>query len=218
MRILIITQRWYPDTFGGSEHVAAEQALRLAARGHTVTVLTQRARDALPPYEVVDHPSPGPMAIGPPSPAGRGPFRSREGEAREGEGSLYIYRYGSEAKFSRIAGKSRTDMAEVPKLIHRLCGQATNRSDLATKAFFDVAILHHPFAAYGFFRSGVRGLLLNAISPAIAWKRLRLCRNSSTDTAYMPRNFFFASLASKRFRHESAFGNRPLLGKKKIGQ
>lgn len=48
MNILIITQRWYPDTFGGSEHVASEQARYLAARGHAVTVVTERVRDVLP--------------------------------------------------------------------------------------------------------------------------------------------------------------------------
>ncbi len=124
MKILIITQRWYPDTFGGSEHVASEQALRLAARGHEVTVLTERVRDALPPVQE--------------------------------QGNLKLYRYGSEAQFSRIAGRSRTDLKEVPKLIHELCGQATAVRDLATKTPWDAAILHHPFVAAGFFKSGIK--------------------------------------------------------------
>ena len=51
MNILIITQRWYPDTFGGSEHVAAEQARRLAVLGHKVTVITERVREVLPEME-----------------------------------------------------------------------------------------------------------------------------------------------------------------------
>lgn len=48
MKILVVTQRWYPDTFGGSEHVATEQARRLAARGHIVHVVTQRVSDSYP--------------------------------------------------------------------------------------------------------------------------------------------------------------------------
>ncbi len=51
MKILIVTQRWYPDTFGGSEHVASEQARRLATRGHLVQVVTQRVKDNYPAVE-----------------------------------------------------------------------------------------------------------------------------------------------------------------------
>lgn len=136
MNILIITQRWYPDTFGGSEHVASEQALRLASRGHQVTVLTQRVRDTLPPVEE--------------------------------QGKMRIYRYGSERQFSRMAGKSRTDLEGVPRLIRHLDrAQRVERSHIVQGVGslgaarddqwgWDVAILHHPFAAAGFFRSGIK--------------------------------------------------------------
>ncbi len=131
MKILIITQRWYPDTFGGSEHVAAQQAFRLAGRGHTVTVLTQRANDLLPPSET--------------------------------HGSFTIYRYGSPQAIARIAGRSRTDLVEVPKFLRHLDrAQRVERSHTPQgvgslgsarddQLAWDVAILHHPFAAYGFF-------------------------------------------------------------------
>jgi N-acetylglucosaminyldiphosphoundecaprenol N-acetyl-beta-D-mannosaminyltransferase len=39
MRILVATDQWFPDVFGGSARVAAETARALAARGHDVTVL-----------------------------------------------------------------------------------------------------------------------------------------------------------------------------------
>lgn len=52
--ILIISQLFYPDTFGGSERVVYEQARRLVTRGHAVTVLVQRDRAALPVEEIVD--------------------------------------------------------------------------------------------------------------------------------------------------------------------
>ncbi len=47
-KILIISQLWYPDTFGGSERVAYEQARRLVERGNEVTVLVHRDRKELP--------------------------------------------------------------------------------------------------------------------------------------------------------------------------
>ncbi len=41
MKLLILTQSWYPDSFSGSAHVASEQARRLASRGYDVTVMTE---------------------------------------------------------------------------------------------------------------------------------------------------------------------------------
>lgn len=41
MKLLIVSQSWYPDSFSGSAHVAAEQARRLATRGHEITVFTE---------------------------------------------------------------------------------------------------------------------------------------------------------------------------------
>ncbi len=114
MNILIITQRWYPDTFGGSEHVASQQASRLAGRGHQVTVVTERVRDMFAP-DILDN-------------------------------GVRILRYGSEKEFSRFGGASRTDLKEAPKVLKEILG--------ASK--FDVAILHHPFPAYGFFKSGLK--------------------------------------------------------------
>ncbi len=38
MKILILTQEWFPDSYGGSQRVAAESAHELAARGHEVVV------------------------------------------------------------------------------------------------------------------------------------------------------------------------------------
>lgn len=46
MRIVITSELWYPDTYGGSERVAAETARGLAARGHEVAVWTLRNRAA----------------------------------------------------------------------------------------------------------------------------------------------------------------------------
>lgn len=53
-KLLIVTQLYYPDTFGGSERIVAEHARLLAARGHQVTVLVHRDRQELPPQEVID--------------------------------------------------------------------------------------------------------------------------------------------------------------------
>ncbi|OGL65939.1 hypothetical protein A3B21_04690 [Candidatus Uhrbacteria bacterium RIFCSPLOWO2_01_FULL_47_24] len=145
MQILIITQRWYPDTFGGSEHVAAQQARRLAQRGHQVVVITERAREVLPSYEVVRNPSQPPLTL-------RGgdqlepPLR-----VRGGEGELRIYRYGSSAQFARFGGLSRTDLKEVPKILKGLSPKHSQGL-----ALFDVAILHHPFPAQGFFKANLK--------------------------------------------------------------
>jgi glycosyltransferase involved in cell wall biosynthesis len=42
VRILVVTDQWFPDLKGGVARVAAETAERLAARGHRVTVLAPR--------------------------------------------------------------------------------------------------------------------------------------------------------------------------------
>jgi glycosyltransferase involved in cell wall biosynthesis len=42
MRILIATDQWFPQSFGGVARVATDSAVQLAARGHAVTVLTRR--------------------------------------------------------------------------------------------------------------------------------------------------------------------------------
>ena len=140
MNILVVTQRWYPDTFGGSEHVAAEQARRLALRGHTVTVLTEQVKAVLPPSEA--------------------------------SGTLTVQRYGTAEQFERFGGASRTDLEEVPKLINVILNEAkrsegspTNvgsahtreilRSAQNDKQVWDVALLHHPFPAGGFFNAGL---------------------------------------------------------------
>lgn len=123
MRVLIITQHWYPDTFGGSEHVASEQARRLAARGHEITVLTERVRDALP-------------------------AESRENGAQ-------IIRYGSEKEFARFGGASRTDVREVPKVL-RVFARDALASPKNDNKLLDVAILHHPYSAYGFVKARLR--------------------------------------------------------------
>lgn len=53
-KILIISQLYFPDTFGGSERVVAEHARLLAARGHQVVVLVHRDRADLPAEETID--------------------------------------------------------------------------------------------------------------------------------------------------------------------
>lgn len=113
MKILIVTQRWYPDTFGGSEHVAREQAVRFSLEGHQVLVLTQRRQNNFPAEEMIN-------------------------------GSLRVVRYGEEKKFKRW-GLSITDLLILPKIIRNLHGK--NR--------FDVAILHHPYPAFGFFMAKI---------------------------------------------------------------
>jgi glycosyltransferase involved in cell wall biosynthesis len=52
VRILAVTDSWFPDRAGGSGRVAAETAARLARRGHDVTVLAPRARER--PSRTVD--------------------------------------------------------------------------------------------------------------------------------------------------------------------
>jgi glycosyltransferase involved in cell wall biosynthesis len=44
VRIVLANELWYPDTFGGSERVARETAVRLSERGHDVIVWTLRNR------------------------------------------------------------------------------------------------------------------------------------------------------------------------------
>src|SRR3989339_554787 len=146
MNILIISQRWYPDTFGGSEHVAAEQARRLAVLGHKVTIITERVRGVLPEID------------------------KEKVEGKEG-GSLVIYRYGSPAQLQRFGGASRTDLKEVPRLLNVILkevkrsesSRATHggrdsfppKADQNDSTLWDAAIVHHPFPAYGFFKSGI---------------------------------------------------------------
>lgn len=54
MRILTVSQLFYPDTVGGSERVIYEQSRGLARRGHEVTVAVQRARPGLPKEDLID--------------------------------------------------------------------------------------------------------------------------------------------------------------------
>lgn len=54
MRILTVSQLFYPDTVGGSERVVYEQSRGLVRRGHQVTVVVQRNRPDLPDEETVD--------------------------------------------------------------------------------------------------------------------------------------------------------------------
>lgn len=124
MKILIITQRWYPDTFGGSEHVASKQARRLAERGHKVTVLTEYTQAHLPPEE--------PLA----------PAFSIEGRGVEGEGEARIIRYGQPEQFQKW-GSSLIDVKILPKLV----------KELHLKNKFEAAILHNAYPAYGFFKA-----------------------------------------------------------------
>ncbi len=54
LRILTVSQLFYPDTVGGTERVVYEQSKGLARRGHEVTVVVQRARKELPDEEMID--------------------------------------------------------------------------------------------------------------------------------------------------------------------
>jgi glycosyltransferase involved in cell wall biosynthesis len=51
LRILVISQYVYPDSFGGVERVAHETTRRLAARGHDVHIVGQRTREGTPDTE-----------------------------------------------------------------------------------------------------------------------------------------------------------------------
>src|SRR5689334_10796564 len=51
MRLLIAASQWFPDWRGGNARVVAETSRRLAAEGHTVTVLAPEL-DGVPPVEV----------------------------------------------------------------------------------------------------------------------------------------------------------------------
>lgn len=110
MRILVITQHWYPDSFGGAEYVASSQARLLALRGHEITVITEKVTDSQASKSV--------------------------------EQGITIYRYGNEKMFNRFGGASRAAIAEVSKVL----------KEIASTRAFDIAILHNPFPAYGFFR------------------------------------------------------------------
>lgn len=48
MKIIVVSDLWFPDTFGGSERVAQETATGLSRRGHELEVWTLRARASLP--------------------------------------------------------------------------------------------------------------------------------------------------------------------------
>lgn len=54
MRFLIVSLGFHPDIVGGAWRVAAEQAAGLAARGHTVDVITANPGNSLPAAEVRD--------------------------------------------------------------------------------------------------------------------------------------------------------------------
>ena len=51
VKILCISQFFYPDSFGGVERVAHETMRRLAARGHEVHVVGQRTKPGTPDVE-----------------------------------------------------------------------------------------------------------------------------------------------------------------------
>lgn len=109
--------------------MASEQARRLVARGHEVTVLTERVRDALP--------------------------------ADSNENGVRIIRYGCEKQFARFGGASRTDMKEVAKVLCEIRDKkyestSTRNLENSQSRKFDIAILHHPYSAYGFVKSGLK--------------------------------------------------------------
>jgi len=54
MKILTVSQLFYPDTVGGSERVIYEQSRGLVKRGHDVTVVVQRGKPGLPAEETID--------------------------------------------------------------------------------------------------------------------------------------------------------------------
>ncbi len=67
-KILVVTERWYPDTFGGSERLAFEQVQGLADAGFSVDVFVATNMRALPLTEHTDqhitiHRAPGALAI-----------------------------------------------------------------------------------------------------------------------------------------------------------
>lgn len=132
MRVLIISQRWYPDTFGGSEHVVAEQSRRLASLGHDVTVLTEYVNETLAQEELQrSDPRVAPAA--------------EVGSSGATKGSLRIIRYGRPKQF-RKWGSSFVDMRVLPAPVRKLHAETP----------FDRAIVHHPFPAYGFFRARLK--------------------------------------------------------------
>ncbi len=112
MKILIVTQYWYDDHFGGSYKVAYDQAMQLTKKEHTVTVLCERFDNRLAKYQ-----------------------KTTEG--------IKIYRYGSKATSNKWAGSSRAGIYQLPKKLKEIKGNGKK---------WDVAILHHPFPAYGFFK------------------------------------------------------------------
>jgi glycosyltransferase involved in cell wall biosynthesis len=116
MKILIVTQYWYDDHFGGSYKVAADQAKQLIKKGHTVTVLCERFYNKLPKYK-----------------------KTTEG--------IKIYRYGSESISNKWAGSSRAGVYQLPKKLKEIKGNGKK---------WDIAILHHPFPAYGFFKAKLK--------------------------------------------------------------
>ncbi len=98
MNILVITQRWYPDSFGGSEHVASEQARWLVRLGHTVTVLTHNeSNHSLDEEILVD----------------------QEKNGSNNPGKLRIVRYGASKQFKRW-GMSLVDIFSVPNMVRKL--------------------------------------------------------------------------------------------------
>lgn len=94
MKILVITQRWYPDTFGGSEHVAFEQSKGLANLGHEVFVLTEYNNSSLPAFE----------------------------EKKFNQGFIKIFRYGQENFFKKW-GSSLGDLLTLPKALKKILSQ-----------------------------------------------------------------------------------------------
>lgn len=69
------------------------------------------------------------------------------------EGNLIIHRYGSPEKLARLGGLSRTDLSEVPKILTPTLSPPSKGGE---REGWDVAILHHPFSALGFFRAGLK--------------------------------------------------------------
>lgn len=134
--ILIVTQRFYPDVFGGSGRVVWEQGKRLAERGNRVIVVTPRVRPNLLPEDTID---------------GMYVFRYQGAKWQKFFGQSYVDLVAGRKEIERVAEKFSVDLA----ILHHTFPAA---------AYFKTGIAKKIPAIYMFHASLFRELKVEGIT------------------------------------------------------
>lgn len=186
--ILIVTQRFYPDVFGGSGRVVWEQGKRLAARGHRVIVVTPRVRPNLLPEDTVD---------------GMHVFRYQGTKWQKFFGQSYVDLAAGRKEIERVAEKFSIDIT----ILHHTFPAA---------AYFKTGLSKKIPAIYMFHASLYRELKVEGITrrvrPALAGKIIafflgRVAKRYEADIFTRVRKIIIFSEFSRRILSETYPGS-----------